>query len=99
MFDNVATLYSAVETQDNVGNVIETLTGKQVFVKPRSVYSNDFYAAATTGLKPEVVLQLFFADYNGEKTVEYDGITYEVIRAYRRPESDTLELTLQKVIG
>ena len=99
MFDNVATLYSAVETQDDYGNIIETLTGKQVYVKPRSVYSNDFYAAATTGLKPEVVLELFFADYNGEKTVQYNGIDYEVIRAYQKPESDVLELTLERAIA
>lgn len=100
MYDGIATLFTAVETQDKYGNIIETLTGTDVYVKPRSVYANDFYNAAHAGLKPEVVLVLSNPeDYNGETIVDYNGKRYEVIRVYQKPERDAVELTLQSAIG
>lgn len=100
MYDNVASLYTAVETQDKYGNIKETYTEREVYVKPRSVYSNDFYNAATSGLKPELVLEISTPeDYKGELIAKYEGTFYEVIRAYQRPEKDTVELTLQNRIA
>lgn len=100
MYDNVASLLKATERQDVYGNIIEEYTEREVFVKPRSVYANDFYNAATVGLKPEIVLVLNnVADYEGEKMVLFNGELYTVIRTYQRPEKDALELTLERRVG
>lgn len=100
MYDNVASLLKATERQDVYGNIIEEYSEREVFVKPRSVYANDFYNAATVGLKPEIVLVLNnVADYEGEKMVLYNGELYTVIRTYQRPEKDALELTLERRLG
>ena len=100
MYDNVASLLKATERQDVYGNILEEYTEREVFVKPRSVYANDFYNAATVGLKPEIVLVLNnVADYEGEKLVLFNGELYTVIRTYQRPEKDALELTLERRLG
>ena len=100
MYDNVASLLKATERQDVYGNILEEYTEREVFVKPRSVYANDFYNAATVGLKPEIVLVLNnVADYEGEKMVLFNGELYTVIRTYQRPEKDALELTLERRLG
>lgn len=97
MFEGTAILKKAVVTQDESLNEIETYTERTVFVRPRSVYASEFYQAAAVGLKPSLTLVLAsFADYNGEKLVEYNGKEYTVTRIYQRPDRDSVELTLEE---
>lgn len=100
MFENVATLLQPIITQNAYGQEIESFLERTVFVKPRSVYSNEFYQAAQLGMKPSVVLILAnFMDYEDERLIDYDGRRYNVIRAYQSPESDSIELTLELRTG
>lgn len=100
MFDSTATLYSEAITQDANLNEVKTYVGRDVFLRrTRSVYRDEFYQAAAQGLKPAAVLVLFFGDYNGEKVVEWGDKLYSVTRAYRRPNSDDLELTIEESLG
>lgn len=97
MFEGTAILKKAVVTQDESLNEIETYTERTVFVRPRSVYASEFYQAAAVGLKPSLTLVLAsFADYDGEKLVEYNGKEYTVTRTYQRPDRDSVELTLEE---
>lgn len=97
MFDNVAILKKATTTQDAEYNEIVAYTERTVYVKPRSVFASEFYQAAAVGLRPALTLVLAsFADYDGEKLVEYDGKEYTVTRVYQRPEKDAVELTLEE---
>lgn len=97
MFETTAKLYEQTITTDAVGNEVEHYTGRTVYIRrTRSVYTNEFYAAAAAGLKPSVVLVMFFGDYKGEQIVKWLGDVYNVTRTYRAPDSDDLELTLEK---
>ena len=97
MFETTATLYEEHITQDAALNEVKTYTGRTIYVrKVRSVGQNEFYQAAAQGMKPAVVLVIFFADYNGEKVVGWQGTVYTVTRTYQRPDSDDLELTLER---
>lgn len=97
MFEGTAILKKAVVTQDEALNEIETYTERTVFVRPRSVYASEFYQAASVGLKPSLTLVLSsFADYDDEKLVEYEGKEYTVTRVFRRPDRDSVELTLEE---
>ena len=97
MFEGTAILKKAVVTQDEALNEIETYAERTVFVRPRSVYASEFYQAAAVGLKPSLTLVLAsFADYEGEKLVEYNGKEYTVTRTYQRPDRDSVELTLEE---
>lgn len=100
MGDDVAILKQMIIGIDQAGNQTETYQERAVFVKPQSVYANDFYRAAHAGLKPSLVLVLSnAADYEGEQLVEFHGVDFAVIRAYRRPNEDAIELTLEERIG
>lgn len=97
MFDSIATLRAETVTQDASLNEVTTYTDRDVFVHPASVRQSEFYQAANAGLKPELVLVLAnFADYQGERVVVFEGKEYTVLRTYRRPDRDRLELTLEE---
>lgn len=97
MFEGTAILKKAVVTQDENLNEVTTYTERTVFVRPRSVFASEFYQAAAVGLKPALTLVLSsFADYDGEKLLEYGGKEYTVTRVYQRPDRDSVELTLEE---
>lgn len=97
MFEGTAILKKAVVTQDENLNQLTTYTERTVFVRPRSVFASEFYQAAAVGLKPALTLVLSsFADYDGEKLLEYGGKEYTVTRVYQRPDRDSVELTLEE---
>lgn len=97
MFETTATLYGETITQDAALNEVKTYTPREVLVRrARSIYANEFYQAAAQGLKPAAVLVLFFADYEGEKVLEWEGKIYTVTRTYRSPDSDDLEITIEE---
>lgn len=97
MFEGTAILKKAVVTQDENLNEVTTYTERTVFVRPRSVFASEFYQAAAVGLKPALTLVLAsFADYDGEKLLEYVGKEYTVTRVYQRPDRDSVELTLEE---
>ena len=97
MFEGTAILKKAVVTQDENLNELATYTERTVFVRPRSVFASEFYQAAAVGLKPALTLVLSsFADYDGEKLLEYGGKEYTVTRVYQRPDRDSVELTLEE---
>ena len=85
-------------TVDEYGN--ETVTAsapKDVFALIASVGRNEFYAAAHAGLKPEITFQIRVADYGREELVEYDGMTYQVIRTYQTG-TDWIELVCERKV-
>lgn len=73
-------LISVVQSQDSMGNVIETETSRSVYVRSKSVGAKEFYNADINGWKVETEFDIFKTDYNGEKYIEYNGDRLVVIR-------------------
>lgn len=69
-------------------------TRTEVFAKPLSIGTAEFYQAAATDYKPELkfILADYF-DYTGETYVEYEGTLYRVMRTYRAGQEIELTLT------
>ena len=110
MIDDVITLVKPTDgehVKDNVGNQIRKvpLVRRQVFCGVESTMRSEFYQAAQTGLHPEYIFTLtHFKDWQGETVVEYtdwtgETKTYDVVRTYRVPDTDRLELTVQERIA
>lgn len=101
MPDSTARLIGETVTSfDEFGNPNKARTTTEIFCDIRSVTRSEFYSAAHNGLQPSLVLWISHAaDYNGEKLAEVDGRLYSVIRSYRAPGTDAVELTLQAEIG
>ena len=82
-------------------------TKRRVFCDVRSVGANEFFEGGRNGLNPEYKVVMFAGDYNGERTVEYDGQQYGVYRTYKGEQAtryrtlgvDYMELYLERKGG
>jgi len=101
MYESAAVLYGdAIATYDEYGNEHLDYEKTTVYVKPRSVYASEFYAAAQLGIHPSIVLELGNrADYDGQSVLLYDGREYDVIRADWKNGREGIALTLAERVG
>lgn len=96
--EDVIKLIKETITTDEYGNeAVTTDTPKEVYALISSVGRNEFYAAAHAGMKPEIIFQMRLADYSQEEQIEYDGMTYQVIRTYQTGP-DWIELVCERKV-
>ncbi len=53
---------------------------REVMCYVDSVTRSEFFDAGRNGLNPEFVFRVFFADYEGERLLEYNGNRYGIYR-------------------
>lgn len=97
-YDHELLLINESYIEDDIGNQIPYKTETSVLCKVKSIGSNEFYNAATSGLKPEIEFIIHGYEYSGESKVEFKSTLYSVIRTYKK-NFEEIELTCQKVIG
>ena len=61
------------------------------------VSQNEFYLSHKEGFEASASVEIFSAEYNKEKIVEFHGVRYNVIRAFQRTP-DFVTLILEEVI-
>lgn len=71
---------------------------RDVFAQVDSVTRTEFFEGGRNGLNPELMFTMFFADYNNEKTVLYNGEPFSVYRVYHG-RTDTIELYVEREGG
>ena len=90
------------QVDDGGGGHTETETFREVFANRKSVKQSEFYQAHMAGLKPELVLEIRYADYADEKKLRFPagaiGKRYDIIRTYTKNE-ETIELVCQREVG
>lgn len=98
MFDGVATLKAYSQpTYDANRNEHFQVTEREVYVRPRGVYSSEYYNAAQLGLRPSITLEIaHLDDYQGEKVLEYEGREYTVIRVDWSAQRDKISLICEE---
>ena len=98
MYDSVATLKGEpTTTYDEYGNEVITYQDNQVYVMPRGVYNAEFYNAAQAGLHPSITFVMTNrADYHGEKLIEWEGKSYNVIRTDWTAQRDQIALICEE---
>ena len=95
-FDHELALISQTITEDEIGNQTPIETRKTVLCNVKSVGRNEFYSAATAGLRPSIVFVIHGYEYDGEQVVEFEGARYNVIRTYST-DFEEVELTCERV--
>lgn len=95
MYNHELTLIGEETVYDEYGIPKKEEKRTTVLCKVQSVGRNEFYGAATSGLKPEVVFIIHGYEYNGEKEVEFEGEKYRVIRTYST-DFEEIELTCER---
>ena len=98
MYDSVATLKAyGTLFYDEYGNEVQGDIETTVFVQPRGVYNAEFYNAAQAGLHPSITFVLTNkADYNGERLIEWEGKSYNVIRTDWNAQRDGISLICEE---
>ena len=97
-FDEEVLLISETESKNAMGDTVSTETKRESFAQIVSPYMKETYEALARGFKPEfvVVLPSWYDDYHGERELEYQGVRYNIMRAYKAPDL-SCELTVTRL--
>lgn len=98
LFKDVISLITVITTENELGDVIEETTERQVFADKQSVRQSEFYQAAATGLRPELMFVVRSIDYHGETRLKYNDKEYNIIRTYDK-DGELTELVCQGVVN
>lgn len=97
--DDVLTLIGQTYAQDENGVRRPEPARREVLCRVRSVTRAEFFEGGRNGLNPSFEFTVFAGDYRDETVVEFQGKQYGVYRTYRVPESDYLELYVERKGG
>lgn len=70
---------------------------REVYCNKKGVKRNEFYQAATAGMKPELCIEIKACEYKKEDYFEFDGIMYRILRTYPA-RNENLELILTTLV-
>lgn len=98
LFRDVVNLVDISCTENDIGDPIENETKLQVFADKQSIRQSEFYQAAATGLRPELMFVIRSIDYNQQPKLEYNSKTYTIIRTYEK-DGELIELVCQGVVN
>ena len=94
MQSNTSNLISLVITQDSIGNSIKTETSTTIFVDEYSIGAKEFYSAAQSGFRPDILLKTFVGNYNNQTLVDYKGKRYTIYRTFIKGDVIEMYLTI-----
>ena len=98
--DSVAILITQSYEEDSIGQMITKDANKrEIPIHIKAITRSEFYSAGQAGISPEFIFLTAAVNYNNEKVIEFCGNRYSVYRVYNVPESDDVELYLQKASG
>lgn len=94
----VITLVNETQVKNDFGVYEPVSETRDIFCQVRSITRSEFFDAGRNGLNPEFEFDVFFGDYEGERTVIYKDQRYAVYRTYQA-RTDVLELYVQREGG
>lgn len=96
MYNDELVLIGSKIEQDDIGNDITVPIRRSVLCKVNSIGRTEYYAAASSNLRPEIVFIIHKYEYENEKKVEFERQQYTVIRTYAT-DFEEVELTCERV--
>lgn len=97
--DDVIKLISQEYIKNKYGVPEPNPTYKEIFCQINSISRQEFFDAGRNGLNPAFEVTILAAEYNGESVLEYNGKTYSIYRTYHVPETDYMELYVERKGG
>jgi SPP1 family predicted phage head-tail adaptor len=99
MFKDIIRLVAYPVTINEFGDPVsdENPIETEVFANKKSVRQSEFYQAAATGLKAELMFEMRQADYADEREIQYEGKVYKIIRTFQK-DSELIELICQSLV-
>lgn len=96
--NDVISLISETKVKNSLGVYSTEYVYKQVFCNVTSVTASEFFDGGRSGFKPEYRMSMFRGDYNDEKLLEYNGLTYAIYRTYKGG-TDRVDLYVERKGG
>ncbi|MBT2656620.1 phage head-tail adapter protein [Bacillus sp. ISL-18] len=90
-FDYELILIKPIYSQNDMGDSISTEEHTNILCDVASVTRSEHYAAASHGMKPEIVFIVNQYEYEKQSMVEFEGNKYKVIRTFKPKQSKGLE--------
>lgn len=88
--DDVCFLISIISSgKDALNQPIVTESLRQVFCSKLSLNRAEFLAAGQLNHKPQMTIVVDSDEYDGEKKLEYDRVTYTIYRSFPRSDGFT----------
>ncbi|ASA25419.1 phage head closure protein [Paenibacillus donghaensis] len=82
-------LKSGTTGKDVNGDPIITILRRRILGEKQSVRQSEFYQAAAAKLNPELVFVIWTIEYASETKLEYNGLTYSIIRTFNKNGKET----------
>lgn len=86
-------------TPDEYGNAVYQEIKNTVYAVKKSVRQSEFFQAAAVGFKPDMLLEVYTFEYNGEEICDIGDDRYMIYRTYQIPGTDRTELYLTAIVG
>jgi len=96
MYNNELELLREGYTEDELGNQIPSNVKRSILCKVNSIGRSEFYSAASSNLRPEIVFTIHKYEYENERKVIFEEQQYSVLRTYATGIEE-LELTCERV--
>lgn len=97
MYNDELILIDVTYTEDDIGNQTEQETRRAVLCSVESIGRQEFYAAATSDVNPEILFKVNKYEYRNERFCEFDGVKYRILRTYTTKNAfEEVELTCGK---
>jgi len=98
LFNEQLILIAITSTVNALGDPVQTETETTVFADKASVRQSEYYQAAATGLRPELMFIVRTCDYSQQPLAEWNSKQYKIIRTYDKTD-ETTELLVQGVVN
>jgi len=96
MYNNELELLREGYTEDELGNQIPSNIKRTILCKVNSIGRSEFYSAASSNLRPEIVFTIHKYEYENERKIVFEEQQYSVLRTYATGIEE-LELTCERV--
>ena len=96
-FSDKVELIAISVMENDMGDMIETEKKTEVFANKKSIRQSEFYQSAATGLRPEIMFEVWSEEYSTQPKLRYDNKLYIIIRAYDKGE--ITELVCQGLVN
>lgn len=101
--DDLITLIKEGYTRDEIGQMVPVETSRQVWAHLQSVTRAEWADAGQKGMQPQLVAITPIVNYDGESIVQLgvgeSAKRYSVYRTYFGPDTDSIELYLERKAG
>lgn len=97
--DDLIILIGETYTQNEIGDMVPAQHETPVWATIQSVSRQEAADGGRLGLSPELVAVTPQVNYSGETIAVVQGTRYGIYRTYRIPNSDQVELYLERKAG